>query len=195
MEHEKLPSLFRDLLSLRFDLNEKESPHENLTDIPEIAAVAVGLKAAHVNGQGFRSEKLLAALEMLALPHEFLSLRTHVIVPHFHRPPSYDPTPWEWQQATFKREAQEGPDVLWVYKEAELANRIGETASGDTDVSEVLGVNLQKDSPLRAISQLNVEARDSSSYWFLPSSGLLCSGVPRELPKDHREQDSVGYTL
>ena len=82
--------LFRQLRLLRFDIKEKESHRENLLDVLEIVAVAVGDKPAHLNGQGLRSPVLLSQLDEIAARHGLHSLRTHPVIPHVHRLPRID---------------------------------------------------------------------------------------------------------
>jgi hypothetical protein len=97
--------VFEELRRIAFDTRDKESHHENLTDTLEIVAVAAGLKPAHLNGQGFRSEALLRDLERLADRHRFLRTRTAGIVPYHHRPLRCDGAIAEWKRTQETAEA------------------------------------------------------------------------------------------
>ena len=135
-------SLFSDLRALSFDRHEKQSAYENLTDVLEIISVARGLKPAHLNGQGLRSERLLLDLEAIAERHGLLHHRTHSIVPCTHRPPNYHPSIVAWEREKTRQDAFASPKILWLYRTRSLTATIDSAAAGVVDVSAVLGYPL-----------------------------------------------------
>ena len=135
----KLRSLFENLCELRFDVDEQRPPVINLSEILEVAAVAIGLKPAHVNGQGFRSATLLNYLEHHAQRHELHTLRTKKIRHYVHRAPCYDQAIFRYETDDEERQRHAGPDVLWIYKDTLLRGLILDTVDGKRNVSKVLG--------------------------------------------------------
>ena len=139
MNVSKLQPLFEYLLKVRFDPAEKPSQGENLTDILEIVAVATGIKLAHLNGQGFRSECLLGTLEEIAKHHGLLTMRTNQIKGYKHRKSKYDDEIYLAQKEMDEHERLNKPDVLWIYKDPSLRIAILDTANGAIHASRVLG--------------------------------------------------------
>lgn len=137
--NDALRALFYQLQKLKFDLAEKPSGRENLTDILEIVAVAAGIKPAHVNGQGTRSETLLLELEKIASERSLLALRTHPILPYLHRSPNYDSRFAAWQDEQTKQECLSSPFVLWIYKDSSLKKAILNAVNGGPWITRVLG--------------------------------------------------------
>lgn len=137
MAEQRLRALFADLRQLTFDQH-KESLHENLTDILEIVAVGADLKPAHVNGQGFRSDSLLRALEALAPKHRLVALRTRPIATHFHHTPRYGAALWE-RRLPLLRPGEQTADVFWLYRDPALQPDIETAVSGGRSVARVLG--------------------------------------------------------
>jgi hypothetical protein len=134
-----LRRLFEELREIGFDLREKESHHENLTDILEILAVAAGLKPAHLNGQGFRSETLLVDLERVADHWSLFHTRTAGIVHHRPRALRCDVAIAEWKRAQQISEAHRAPSLLWIYQRPELSEAIGRLVRGEEGSAVVLG--------------------------------------------------------
>lgn len=133
-----LRSLLRDLQGLKFHREDKVSELEILLDYLEIVAVAAGEKPSHLQGQGMRSRSLLLEIERVAAAHGLLVMRTGVVLQHFDRAPSYDPRFFDWEtQREREARAMEG-QVLWVYRDPQLAPAIRAAADGETDVAEVL---------------------------------------------------------
>lgn len=136
----RLRSLFDDLCQLRFDADERRPLAVNLTDILEVAAVVVGVKPAHVNGQGFGSATLLDELEDLARRYEFRTLRTKQIRHYVHRAPCYDQAIYRYMKSDDEEEQRQAElDVLWVYRDPLLNSLILDTVDGKRSVSKVLG--------------------------------------------------------
>ena len=136
---DKLLALYGALRSIRFDPVEKPSAWENLTDVLEILAVWKGIKPAHLNGHGFRSERLLADLESVARKHGLLTLRTPPHLPHQHREPRVARGFLEWQQERERCEASAAGEVLWIYRDPLLQTAIGLLLDGRVDETGVLG--------------------------------------------------------
>ena len=142
MADDKLLVLYRALRSICFDPLEKPSAWEDLTDVLEILAVWKGIKPAHLNGHGFRSERLLADLESVARKHGLLTLRTPPHLPHQHREPRVARGFLEWQQQRERRAASAAGEVLWIYRDPLLQAAIGLLLDGRVDETEVLGYEL-----------------------------------------------------
>src|SRR5580693_1563731 len=100
----RLLALYQDLRGLRFDLSEKPSRWQNLTDLLEILAVAHGIKPTHLNGQGLRSEQLLAELAAVANQHALLTRRTRPLPPFRHREPDVDREYRDWERDLKRRQ-------------------------------------------------------------------------------------------
>lgn len=130
--------LFEDLRTLRF-AGEKDSPRENLLDVLEVCAVALGAKPAHLNGQGLRSADLLKQLERIASRHRMESFRTHAVIEHQHRLPRIDTQVADWRRRNSMELTTLRPNVLWIYKNRELRGMIELAVSGSEDVAQVLG--------------------------------------------------------
>lgn len=138
MNPASLKRLLKDLQVISFDPEEKESQSEILLDFLEIVAVACDKKPAHLQGQGMHSESLMRGIEDTATRHGLHSLRTHPIVEFWPRKPSYDTEFFEWQQERDRREKEQQPSILWIFKSPELEEAIGRTVSGEIDVTTTL---------------------------------------------------------
>lgn len=137
---ERLLSLFHDLQPTAAPTRCKPDPHENLTDILEIVAVAAGIRSAHLQGQGHHDEHRLAVLEGVARRHGLTTLRTRSLTPFFiHRPRRYDPRLIELEDADNVKNQQERPEVLWVYAEPQIITKLQDVVAGRAGVSDVLG--------------------------------------------------------
>lgn len=134
-----LASLFQDLQPVAEPTVGKPDPHENLTDILEVVAVAAGLRPAHLQGQGQHDPRRVAALEGIAHRHGLSTLRTRTLIPFFHRSRTYDAQILEFEDADNVRKQQEGPEVLWVYADAEVGATLPEVVAGRAGVSNALG--------------------------------------------------------
>ncbi len=135
----ELCRLFADLQLLRFVSGDRESHHENLVDILEIVAVAAELKPAHLSGQGLSSPELLHRLELLAPAHGLFHQRTLNVRPFHPRAPRYDARIWESQLADERRQQEESPHVLWIFRQPEIRAALPDVVSGVTSVAAVLG--------------------------------------------------------
>src|SRR5438045_3426327 len=96
---DELLPLFRDLQPMAAPTPGKPDPHENLTDILEVVAVASGLRPAHLQGQGQHDDRRVAALEAIACGHGLSTLRTRSLIPYFHRARGYDARIIEFEDA------------------------------------------------------------------------------------------------
>jgi len=132
-------SLFRALRRLIFDPTEKPDIPENLTDILEIVAVELSSKPSHLNGQGFRSDRLMGQLEDVCSQFGLRTMRTRPIRPFLHRFPNYERKIVDWETEKEELERLSGPDVLWIYKDAEIPARIQDAVAGKTDTARALG--------------------------------------------------------
>lgn len=130
---------FRDLQSLAMPTPGKPDPHENLTDILELVAVAEGLKPAHLQGQGHHDEGRLGVLETICQSHGLRTLRTRPLIPFLHRPRRYDAKIVAFEDDDNVRRQKEGPDVLWVYASSEVEPRLPDLVMGRSGVADVLG--------------------------------------------------------
>lgn len=137
--NQNLRQLFQALLDISPDNEGKPDHAENLTDSLEIVATKHGIKPAHLNGQGLRSERILRALECIALQYGLLTLRTNSINPYEIRRPEYEREIYDWQKQEDASKRRATPDILWIYKDPALKDFIHETVDGQIDVSQVLG--------------------------------------------------------
>ena len=131
--------LFLQLRQLRFNPQSKPSEWENLTDILELAAVAQGIKPAHLNGHGLRDDQLLDNLEALAKDHSLHSLRSQPHPSIRLLQPKVEQDFLDWQDQQDRKRAAESDDVLWLYKDSALEVLIGQLMVGQADESIVLG--------------------------------------------------------
>jgi hypothetical protein len=127
--------LFRELCALRFGEGKPDS-HENLLDVLELMAVALGRKPAHLQGHGQYDQATLAAIEALAAKHGLLVRRTPGFDGLTHRPYRGDR---EFQAFMDGRERNGEWEVLWVYRDAPLTSAIDEVVHGQRRPGEVLG--------------------------------------------------------
>lgn len=134
-----LLSLFRDLQPLAVQTPGKPDPHENVTDILEIVAVAEGLRRAHLQGQGQHDEQRLAVVERIARGHGLMTLRTRTLIPFLHRQRRYETRIIEFEDTDNVRKQEEGPEVVWVYADGRVAATIPDVVAGRAGVSDVLG--------------------------------------------------------
>lgn len=133
-----LKKLLKDLRAISLRPEEKESESEILLDFLEIVAVASGKTPAHPQGQGMRIESLMDGIESTATRHGIYSLHTHPILEFWPRPPNYERAFFEWQREQDRREKEQQPSILWIFKDPELEEVIGRTVSGEIDVTAAL---------------------------------------------------------
>lgn len=107
-----LVSLFRDLQPLETQTPGKPDPHENLTDILEIVAVAAGIRPAHLQGQGQHDEERLAVVERITRGHGLMTMRTRTLIPFFHRPRGCEQRIIEFEDADNLKKQRRGPEVV-----------------------------------------------------------------------------------
>jgi hypothetical protein len=131
-------TLFRDLQPLAQVTAGKPDPHENLTDVLEIVAVAEGIRRAHLQGQGQHDEGRLAVIERIVHSHGLMTLRTTTLLPFQHRRPRYNPRIIDWEDARQLERQQHGPDVVWVYAHEPTFDMITNVVTGKAGVSHVL---------------------------------------------------------
>jgi uncharacterized protein YchJ len=135
---DRILSLFQDLQPLALQTPGKPDPHENLTDILEIVAVAAGIRPAHLQGQGQHDEERLAFVERTARRHDLMTLRTRGLIPFLHRPRRYEHRIIEFQEADHEKKQREGPEVLWVHADEKAATAIPNIVAGRASVSDAL---------------------------------------------------------
>ena len=139
MDRNARQALFADLQPLARPTRDKPDPHENITDILEILAVADDQKPAHLQGQGMRDEERLRSIEAIAARHGLRTMRTPSLVPFFGRAPRFDARIFEAQKESHAQTQRTQPDVLWVYSDERLRASILETVAGRASVSGLLG--------------------------------------------------------
>lgn len=139
VEIETLRPLFNAMRTVDFCEGEKQSRDENLLDVLEIIAVAAGIKPAHLNGHGFRSERLLSDLESVASAFGLTTKRTTSCLPYRHRVSNVpsEVRAWAEQQARVRQQTE--PDVLWIFKDISVPNEIDSVVHGDKGCEDVLG--------------------------------------------------------
>jgi hypothetical protein len=134
-QHAKRMALFRELRAVNFGAG-KPDEHENLLDILEIVAVLVGLKPAHLQGQGQHDEATSLALTEIALRHGLLAHQSKGFAEWKHRPYRGDQSFQAWMDGP---ERNGDWQVLWVYREPQLLNVIGDVVEGVRRPGEALG--------------------------------------------------------
>lgn len=132
-------SLFDSLLDLPVQTEGKPSVAENLLDALEICAVAAGLKACHLQGDGFRDQARLDALATIAQAHGLQTRRTPRARPPEPRPSRLDPAVHAHVLRLGDARRALAPDALWIYREPGLAARIDAAVRGEADLGELLG--------------------------------------------------------
>src|SRR6266571_3396468 len=127
---DRILSLFQDLQPLALQTRGKPDPHENLTDILEIVAVAGGIRPAHLQGQGQSDEERLALVERTARRHWLITLRTRTLIPFLHRPRRYERQIIEFENADQVKKQREGPEVVWVFTDKKVEAAILDVVAG-----------------------------------------------------------------
>ena len=136
---DKIDSLFRDVQPLAKVTEGKPAPHENLADILEIVAVASGIRPAHLQGQRQHDDQRLAEIEGIAERHGLKTIRTKTLKPFFHRTPRFDQGIIDFENADNQKKQDDGPDVVWVYLDENVAAAIPGVVAGHGGISTVLG--------------------------------------------------------
>ncbi|HEY2851489.1 MAG TPA: hypothetical protein VGJ18_01495 [Gemmatimonadaceae bacterium] len=135
----ELRSLLTDLQAIPFEREEKTSELEILIDYLELVAVAAGEKPSHLQGQGMRSRSFMRAIERIAAGRGLLVMRTSAVPTYYHRAPNYDPRFFEWERQRDRESCEREGQVLWIYRDQNLAPAIRAAVEGETDVADVLG--------------------------------------------------------
>jgi hypothetical protein len=188
MKPATLRTLLKDLRSISFNPEEKESRSQILLDFLEIVAVACGKKPAHLQGQGMRSESLTQGIEETATRHGLHSLRTHPMFDFWPRSPNYEIEFFEWQREQDRLAKEQQPSVLWVFKDPELEAVIDQTVSGDIDASAALGY---PECCVREHDELGVQLAEMLVEGFKHEHGaksvedfIHCTEIDAEVPLD-----------
>lgn len=132
-------ALFDDLLELPPTSPDKPSLAENLLDVLEVCAVAAGLKTCHLHGDGFRDPDRLAAIATIAHRHGLHTRRTPRCRPLEARPSRLAPVVQAHLNELGDARRAAAPEVLWVYREPDIARQIDAAVAGQTDLGDLLG--------------------------------------------------------
>lgn len=135
-------ALFADLLALPVQSAGKPSLAENLLDVLEICAVAAGLKACHLQGDGHRDPERMDALQAIAHRHQLRTRRTPRCRPEWSPDASATQTSptgtgprlpsglLEPLQRLGDAKRLQAPDVLWIYRDPATSDPIDAAVAG-----------------------------------------------------------------
>lgn len=185
-------AFFDELMTLPWTGPERPSTHEALTDILEIVAVSLGLRPAHLNGQGCTSPLLLAALEAVVRRHDLRVVRTpslfgEALSPNL--PAAY------LEHLHLANTRSQHPDVLWIFRDKRLRTEITGLAKGNgATFTAVLGYPVccvrahRRDSV--AVSELAYQTLRQLSGRETPEEVIAyeLSGAQDPLPEGVEEQ-------
>jgi hypothetical protein len=139
MDRKAREALFGELQPLAQVTEGKPDPHENLTDLLELMAVAEGGRPAHLQGQGQRDADRISWVQRIAARHGLRTMTTKPVLPFRHRPPSIAQVIIDMDRDTDLRRQQEGHDVLWVFSDERVGAEIPEIVAGRAPISRALG--------------------------------------------------------
>lgn len=115
------------------------SQHENALDALEVLAVRAGLRPAHLQGQGERSEAALRELAVIAADFGLTAHTTRPVGRYVVRVPDVPPEYWAWKQRHDTEEEDRAPPVLWVLSSTDLVPEVERAARGEIRVGGLLG--------------------------------------------------------
>lgn len=171
MDYQAVPhDLFRDLRTVSFD-GDKEDEWENATDLLEIAAVAAGLKPAHLSGAGTRGLTVQLQLEAISSAHGLYAMYTPPPAPWRPRPSRLPPELQEFLAARKDIERARISSVLWIYRDEDVADLIPNAVSGASSVAQVLGY---PDCCVTSTAERSLQIHEAlyGCYWEMASGSI-----------------------